>query len=70
MEEVDVLAMELRCRVGSLPSSYLGLPLGAPHKSLSMWDGVEERVRRRLTLWKKTIYFQRWENHSHKEYDG
>ena len=70
MEKVDVLAVKLGCRVGSLPSSYLGLPLGAPHKSLSMWDGVEERVRRRLTLWKKTLYFQRWENHFHKEYDG
>ena len=45
--------MELGCRVGSLPSSYLGLPLGAPHKSLSMWDGVEERVWRRLALWKR-----------------
>ena len=53
VEEVDVLAVELGCRVGSLPSSYLGLPLGAPNKSLSAWDGVEERVRRRLALWKR-----------------
>ena len=53
MEEVDVLAVELGCRVGSLPSSFLGLPLGAPNKAISMWDGVEERVRRRLALWKR-----------------
>ena len=53
VEKVDVLAVKLGCRVGSLPSSYLGLPLGAPHKSLSMWDGVEERVWRRLALWKR-----------------
>ncbi|RVW20278.1 La-related protein 6B [Vitis vinifera] len=52
VEEVDVLAVELGCRVGSLPSSFLGLPLGAPNKAISMWDGVEERVRRRLALWK------------------
>ena len=45
------MAMELGCRVGSLPS-YLGLPLGAPNKALSVWDGVEERVRRKLALWK------------------
>ena len=38
--------------MGSLSSSYLGLPLGAPNKVLSVWDGVEERVRRRLALWK------------------
>ena len=49
VEKVDVMAMELGCRVGSLPS-YLGLPLGAPNKALSVWDGVEERVRRRLAL--------------------
>ncbi|RVW24673.1 hypothetical protein CK203_082175 [Vitis vinifera] len=53
VEEVEELVVELRCRVGSLPSSYLGLPLGAHHNSLSVWDGVEERVRRRLALWKR-----------------
>ena len=47
------MAMELGCRVGSLPSSYLGLPLGAPNKALSVWDGMKERVKRRLTLWKR-----------------
>ncbi|RVW76004.1 hypothetical protein CK203_052807 [Vitis vinifera] len=39
--------------VGSLPSTYLGLPLGAPHKSVVVWDGVEERMRKRLALWKR-----------------
>ena len=45
--------MELGCRVGFLSTVYLGLPLGAYHKTLSMWDGVEERMRRRLALWKR-----------------
>ena len=36
-----------------LPSSYLGLPLGAPHKSTAVWDGVEERFWRRLAIWKR-----------------
>ena len=45
--------MELGCKVGTLPSVYLGLPLGAHHKAISMWDGVEERMRRRLALWKR-----------------
>ncbi|RVW36854.1 LINE-1 reverse transcriptase-like [Vitis vinifera] len=54
VEEVEELAVELGYTMGSLPSSYLGLPLGvAHHKALSMWDGVEERVRRRLALWKR-----------------
>ena len=53
VEEIEEMVVELGCRVGSLPSSYLGLPLGAHHKALSVWDGVEERMRRRLALWKR-----------------
>ncbi|RVW85331.1 hypothetical protein CK203_045523 [Vitis vinifera] len=53
VEEIQELAAELGCRVGSLPSHYLGLPLGVPNRASSMWDGVEERVRRRLALWKR-----------------
>ena len=51
--EVDSLALELGCKVGTLPSSYLGLPLGAPHNSVTVWDGFEERFRKRLALWKR-----------------
>ncbi|RVW33333.1 putative ribonuclease H protein [Vitis vinifera] len=39
--------------MGSLPSTYLGLPLGASHKSVKVWDGVEERMRKKLALWKR-----------------
>ncbi|RVX05082.1 hypothetical protein CK203_019115 [Vitis vinifera] len=53
VEEVDEMAVELRCRVGQLPAVYLRLPLGSPNKAASLWDGVEERVRRRLALWKR-----------------
>ncbi|KAL6342854.1 hypothetical protein AAG906_016873 [Vitis piasezkii] len=40
-------------KMGALPSTYLGLSLGAPHKSMAVWDGVEERIRKRLALWKR-----------------
>ena len=36
-----------------MPAVYLGLPLGAPNKAVSGWDGVEEKARRRLALWKR-----------------
>ena len=49
---LEELAIELGCKVGSLPTTYLGLPLGAKHKALSMWDSVEERFRKRLASWK------------------
>ena len=46
VERVDgyeALAAELGCKVGSLLASYLGLPLGAPHNSIVVWDPIEER---------------------------
>ena len=48
MENAEALAADLGCKVGSLPSSYLGLPLGAPHRSVAVWDGVEERFKKKL----------------------
>ncbi|RVW74227.1 putative ribonuclease H protein [Vitis vinifera] len=53
VEEVNEMAVEIGCRVRQLSAVYLGLPLGAPNKATSVWDGVEEKVRRRLALWKR-----------------
>ena len=47
------------CKVGKLPTSYLGLPLGASFKSSRVWDVVEERFRKRLFLWKRQ-YLSKW----------
>ena len=49
---VEELALELGCGVGSLPTSYLGLTLGANHKALGIWYSAEERFRKRLASWK------------------
>lgn len=53
VHNIENLALELGCKVGSLLSSYLGLPLGAPFKSVTVWDGVEKRFRKTLAMWKK-----------------
>ena len=53
VENIDDLALDFVCKVGSLPSTYLSFPLGAPFKSVIVWDGVEERFRRRLAIWKR-----------------
>ena len=50
VENAELLTIVLDCKVGSLPSTYLGLPLGASHKSVMVWDGVEERMRKKLAL--------------------
>ncbi|RVX00991.1 LINE-1 reverse transcriptase-like [Vitis vinifera] len=55
VEDILELAAELGGRVGSLPSHYLGLPLGVPNRATSMWDGVEERIRRRLAFGKTSV---------------
>ena len=34
VNNLHALAEILGCRVGALPMTYLGMPLGAPHKSL------------------------------------
>ncbi|WKA03180.1 hypothetical protein VitviT2T_021306 [Vitis vinifera] len=53
VEEVDRVGAVFGCKVGNLPTNYLGLPLGASHKSCRVWDGVEERFKRKLAMWKK-----------------
>ncbi|KAL6349008.1 hypothetical protein AAG906_033664 [Vitis piasezkii] len=53
VENLEALALEVGCKVGRLPSSYLGIPLGANHKSVAVWDGVEERFRKRVAMWKR-----------------
>ena len=45
VENLEELTLELGHKMGALPSSYLGLPLGVPHKLVAVWDGVEERFR-------------------------
>ncbi|RVW91268.1 hypothetical protein CK203_031742 [Vitis vinifera] len=49
-ENLEVLALELGCKVGMLPSSYLELPWVLHINLMAVWDGVEERFRKRLAL--------------------
>ena len=51
VENINDLALKLGCKVGGVPSHYLGLPLEAPFKYVIVWDGVEERFRKRLAMW-------------------
>ena len=50
---MEILANELGCKIGAILSSYLVLPLGAQHNLMAVWDVIEERFRRKLTLWKR-----------------
>ena len=59
VENVEELADEFGYKVGKLHSTYLGMLLGAPFKSVVVWDGIEERFRKRLTMWKRQYISKR-----------
>ena len=44
---LDALAHILCCKVGRLPMSYLGMPLGAHFKDASIWNPILERVEKK-----------------------
>ena len=43
---LDASARILCCKVGCLPMSYLGMPLGAHFRDASIWNPVLERVEK------------------------
>lgn len=43
-EIMQTLATRLHCKRGRFPFHYLGMPLGANPRSLSMWDPVIEKL--------------------------
>jgi hypothetical protein len=47
------LADILSCCIGTLPMTYLGMPLGSSFKVLGVWNPIIEKVERRLAGWKK-----------------
>ena len=50
---MSYLARILCCKVGRLPMSYLGMPLGAHFKDASIWNPILERVEKKLANWKR-----------------
>ena len=44
IDDVHALAEILGCRVGTLPISYLGMPLGTSHNSPSIWNPIFEKI--------------------------
>ena len=47
---IGALANILCCRVGSLPMKYLGMPLGTPFKTTSIWNPILEKMEKNLRL--------------------
>uniref|UniRef100_A0A2N9EU99 ubiquitinyl hydrolase 1 n=1 Tax=Fagus sylvatica TaxID=28930 RepID=A0A2N9EU99_FAGSY len=52
------LADIMGCRIGSLPMSYLGMPLGANFKSKTVWNSILEKMECKLAGW-KSLYLSK-----------
>uniref|UniRef100_A0A5B7BI34 Reverse transcriptase domain-containing protein n=1 Tax=Davidia involucrata TaxID=16924 RepID=A0A5B7BI34_DAVIN len=52
VQGIEELRWTLGCRLGSLSSAYLGLPLEAFLRSKSFWDPVIDHFQKRLAGWK------------------
>ena len=50
---LEKLSEVLGCKVGALPTTYLGLPFGASYKSIRIWERVEEQFQKGFALWKR-----------------
>ena len=68
VENMDTLAVELACQDRHLPTTYLGLPLGVAHKSMAIWDNIEEKMLKKLGPMEKKFHLKRRENHPNKEH--
>ncbi|XP_042969900.1 uncharacterized protein LOC122302626 [Carya illinoinensis] len=53
VHNVDSMTTILGCKISHLPMKYLGLPLGAHYKSISIWNDVLEKMERKLASWKQ-----------------
>ena len=50
---VENMDAEPGCLTRHLPTTYLGIPLGVAHKFVAIWDNIEEKMHKKLALWKK-----------------
>ena len=52
------LAEVLCCQIGTILILYLGMPLGAAYRAVSIWNPILEKMERKLVGWKK-LYLSR-----------
>nr|XP_009800410.1 PREDICTED: uncharacterized protein LOC104246308 [Nicotiana sylvestris]XP_016445624.1 PREDICTED: uncharacterized protein LOC107770805 [Nicotiana tabacum] len=52
VHNMEQLSLVVGGEVGSLPSIYLGMPLGARSKSKEIWNSVIEKCVKKLSRWK------------------
>ena len=53
VHNIELLLTVLGCKLGILPTKYLGLPLGAKFKDKTIWNPILETMERQLVGWKR-----------------
>ena len=53
VRNIQFLANILQCKVGNLPMTYLGMPLGTLFKTPSIWNPILEMMEKKLSSWKR-----------------
>lgn len=53
VHKLEVLADIMCCITSSFPTTFLGLPLGARHRSTELWNVVFENFEERFTSWQE-----------------
>ena len=56
VRDIQSLANILQCRVGSLPMTYLGMPLGSSYKTPSIWNPILERMAKKAFRLEAAIF--------------
>ncbi|GKV43650.1 hypothetical protein SLEP1_g50914 [Rubroshorea leprosula] len=49
---IEKMEYKLCCKVGEFPMKYLGIPIGANHRKLAMWQPLVDSFKRKLASWK------------------
>lgn len=52
-DQLSIFAKALRCHPQKLPIKYLGMPLGASPRLKSTWKPVIDKIKSRLSSWKR-----------------
>ena len=60
LDDVHALPEILGCKVGALPISYLGMPLGASLDSPSIWNPILEETESKICGVEEALFVKKW----------
>ncbi|PWA99233.1 RNA-directed DNA polymerase, eukaryota, Reverse transcriptase zinc-binding domain protein [Artemisia annua] len=55
--DIEGMAQSTGCTTGSLPFTYLGLPIGSSMKRLIHWQSLIDKFESRLSRWKAKLLY-------------